>query len=120
VPEAPSRLLVVVLAALIAGGMATAIAVAFPGRASQSAAAPTPAGIVQTPQPVFTPEPTPTPAPSPTAAPQTFTTTRRSAPTTVSQPRPRSGSGGDISQLPGPAQKAIKDQPGSPKQPRQP
>jgi hypothetical protein len=111
--------MVVVLAALVAGGIATAIAVAFPGRATQSAA-PTPAGIVQTPQPVFTPEPTPTPAPSPTPAPQTYTATRRSAPTTVSAPRPRSGGGGDVSQLPGPAQKAIRDQPGSPKQPKQP
>jgi type VI secretion system secreted protein VgrG len=123
VSDSPNRFIVVAGAALAAGGIAMAIAASLPGRATQSVAAPSPAEIVQTPQPVLTPEPTPTPAPSPTPAPQTYTISRRSAPASVAQPQPRSQpSGGAVNcnGIPSASCKAISNQPGSPKQPSQP
>jgi len=118
-PSAPNRLIVVLVAAVVSGGIGAAIGVAFPGRAKAPVAAAPTADIVQTPQPVPTVAPTPSPLPSPEPV-QRVVTTRRSAPAPVANPRPRSGGTGDISGLPGPAQKAISDQPGTPKQPSQP
>jgi len=114
------RFAVVAASAVISGGAASAIAIAFPGVSVAPAVVAQPIGVVATP-PVVTAPPTAKPSPTPVPEPQSFVTTRSAPAVVESQPRrqPSSGSA-DVSQLPGPAQKAIGDQPGQPDQPSQP
>lgn len=116
----PNRFALVAAAVVLAAGGSTAFAVAFPGRAAQRAVAPS-LSLVATPAPTLPPPPAPTLSPTPvaTAAPRVYTAPRRTTVVRAQPTRRPSGGGrsGDISQLPGPAQDAVRDQPQQPEQP---
>jgi hypothetical protein len=119
-----NRIAVVVIAALVGGGVATAVALAFPGRPSVATVAEPPSGIVATPDVVQATLP-PTPSPTPTPTPERVVASSRSGSGHVSPPAtaaPRSG--GSVSgcgAMTGPACKAITNPPGGPpEQPKQP
>jgi hypothetical protein len=76
------RLALIALAAVVCGGIGTAIGIAFPGRSNPAPVAAEPSSLIDnvTAEPTPTPSPSPSPTPSPEAT-SHFTPRRLPAPT---------------------------------------